>query len=92
MSDERFEPQDDNFSNIDPEYANYAVDTDKPYEQELPEVDPNLPLQFADGSVPVEREEAEEKNEEKEDESKEDSKPSAPAVAPATSPAKPVVK
>ena len=88
MSDERFEVQDENFTNIDPEYANYAVDTDKPVEQKLPDLDPNLPLVFANGEVPAEREEAE-KNEEKEESKEDDVKP---VVAPASSPAKPAVK
>jgi hypothetical protein len=91
MSDERFKVQDENFTNVDPEYANYAVDTDKPGEQKLPKLDPNLPLQFANGEVPAERKEAE-KNEEKEESKEDDKESKTSAVAPATSPAKPAVK
>ena len=67
------------FQNVDPVYANYANDVDKPYVQEELELDYNLQTQFANGEVPKERQDAEKSKVGDEEEAKFDSDPETPA-------------
>lgn len=76
------------YVNVNPEYASYSNEVDKPITVYSNEPDPNLPLQYANGEVPAERQaaQADAPDEEKDDDEKKDevksTTPSSPQTAP----------